>query len=80
MTIVTNDRNVYTFRMDISQTIKALRKKAKLTQQQIAEEIGCSQPNVSYLEKTPASRARPSNRVVEGLKKLAEKHSQSLAA
>lgn len=63
---------------DIPKEIADLRKKAKLTQKEIAIELGCSQANVSYLQNTKAPRARPSAKVVDGLKRLRKLHSAAL--
>jgi predicted transcriptional regulator len=54
-----------------------------LTQLMIAEEMGCSQPHVSALAKTPDASApkkpRPSANVVDGLRRLEVKYAQALA-
>lgn len=49
-----------------------------LTQNQIGEEIGCSQPTVSDLLRGKIGKKRPSNKIVEGVKALVVKHKISL--
>lgn len=59
--------------MDIPFTINQLQA-AGLTQAQIANEIGCSQPTVSEMASGKVGTVRPSYKVVDGLKRLAEKY------
>lgn len=66
--------------INVPETIKALRQKARLTQKQIASAIGCSQANVSYLENAAAKEPNPSSKVVNGLKRLMQEHAASLEA
>ncbi len=63
-----------------AQVIRALREKAGLTQQAIADELGCSQPHVHYLESRDVKSPRTSAAIAEGLKKLREKYATQLAA
>lgn len=66
--------------MQASQTIRALRTKAGLTQQAIADALGCSQPHVHYLETVAVKNPRTSARIADGLKKLCRKHAAKLSA
>jgi len=54
-----------------------------LTQAVIGEAMGCSQPHVSALAKTPDASApkkpRPSANVVDGLRRLEAKYAHALA-
>jgi len=59
--------------MDISFTISELRK-AGLTQGQIGEEVGLKQTSISDMEAGKSGVKRPSYRVVDGLKRLAEEY------
>jgi transcriptional regulator with XRE-family HTH domain len=65
--------------MNTSTTIKDLRIKAGLTQKEIADEVGCSQPNISYLENRTANNPRDSHKIVNALKRLVEKHKVALS-
>ena len=56
--------------MDIKWTLARLTEKG-LTQKQIGNEIGCSQPAVSGMSKGKVGKVRPSYKIVEGLKRLA---------
>ncbi len=58
------------FPMDIGKTLSALLEKG-LTQVEIAAELGCSQPTVSGMVRGKVGRARPSYKIVEGIKRLA---------
>ncbi|WP_109479188.1 helix-turn-helix transcriptional regulator [Paraburkholderia sp. C35] len=66
--------------MQIAQDIAALRSLAGLTQQQIADAIGCSQGHVSHLQNNPAKKPRTSAAVVAGITKLKRKYAKKLAA
>lgn len=59
--------------MDIPFTISELLATG-LTQTQIANEIGCSQPTVSEMASGKVGTVRPSHKVVDGLQRLAKKH------
>ncbi len=45
-----------------------------LTQTQIGEEVGCSQPAISDFQSGKIGASRPSYKVVTGLKALADKY------
>jgi transcriptional regulator with XRE-family HTH domain len=66
--------------MQIAEDIRALRTIAGLTQQQIADAIGCTQPHVSHLENHTATKPRTSAAVVAGITKLKRKYAKKLAA
>lgn len=59
--------------MDIPYTISGLRK-AGLTQGQIGEEVGLKQTSISDMEAGKSGIKRPSYAVVDGLRRLAERH------
>lgn len=59
--------------MDIQKIIVAL-KVIGLTQKEIAREVNCSQPTISDIATGQIGKARPSYKVVSGLRLLAEKH------
>lgn len=59
--------------MDIAYTLSNLQQ-AGLTQQQVAAELGCSQPTVSEMQAGKIGKSRPSFKIVFGLMRLAEKH------
>jgi transcriptional regulator with XRE-family HTH domain len=65
--------------MQTKKTIRALRKKVGLTQRAIAEELGCTQPHVHYLETAKVKNPRPSAHIADGLRRLCEKHADKLA-
>ena len=65
--------------MDIELILSKLLKKG-LTQTQIASEIGCSQPTISEMANGKVGKARPSYKIVEGLKQLANRHGVSIGA
>jgi transcriptional regulator with XRE-family HTH domain len=66
--------------MQVSESIRALRTKAGLTQQSIAEALGCTQPHVHYLETAEVKNPRPSKRIADGIKRLCKKHARALNA
>jgi len=57
--------------MNIQHVISLLQSKAKLTQAEIASEIGCSQSNISTCKRVST---RPSNKLVSGLHGLLIKY------
>jgi transcriptional regulator with XRE-family HTH domain len=65
--------------MQVDQELKALRDKAKLTQEQIGVAINRSQSQVSYLMKRKAKNPRPSADVVAGIEALKALHADALA-
>ncbi|KRB73460.1 helix-turn-helix domain-containing protein [Noviherbaspirillum sp. Root189] len=56
--------------MDIALILAKLLEKG-LTQTEIANEIGCTQPSISAMAAGKFGKSRPSYAVVEGLKRLA---------
>jgi transcriptional regulator with XRE-family HTH domain len=66
--------------MQVDEELKALRDKAKLTQEQIAKALGCSQSNVSYMMKRKAKNPRPSARLVDAINTLKALHADALAS
>jgi len=63
--------------MDIANLISLLREKG-LTQAEIGKSVGCSQPAISEMASGKIGKARPSWRIVEGFRLLAEKHGLTL--
>lgn len=61
--------------MDIALYLRALQKFVPtLTQKEMAEECGRTQPSICYLMKSKAGNPRPSAEVVEGINRLMLKH------
>lgn len=58
--------------IDIQDLVIQLKGKG-MTQRQIADALGCSQPTISDYESGKIGKANPSHRMVEGIKKLARK-------
>jgi predicted XRE-type DNA-binding protein len=56
--------------MNIQNIVLSLQK-AGLAQQEIASEVGCSQPTISDIATGKVGKTRPSYKVVEGLRLLA---------
>ncbi len=64
--------------MDIQRAITDL-KGLGLTQKQIGCEIGCSQEAISQMASGKICKVRPSYKIVDGLKRLAEKYGLAVA-
>jgi hypothetical protein len=61
--------------MDIALYLRALQKFVPtLTQKEMAEECGRTQPSICYLMKSKAGNPRPSAEVVAGINRLMLKH------